>query len=106
MSFQKPTLPNPVHGCDLAHHSGVSFSAGNLVPAGVILRAGRDLARLRFEAFPVGTLVSKVGFAHLVRSRAPPGSRSREGSRASWRDLACQTCPCTSPLKRDLARQT
>ena len=85
MSFQKPTLPNPVHGCDLAHHSGVSFPAGNLVPAGVILRAGRDLARLRFEAFPVGTLVSKIGFAHLVRSRAPPASTSR-----GRRDLACQ----------------
>ena len=106
MSVQKPTLPNPVHGCDLAHHPGVSFSAGNLIPTGAIPRAGRDLARLRFEAFPKGTLVSQGGLAHLVRSRAPPGSRSREDSRSSWRDLARQTCPCTSPLERDLARQT
>ena len=106
MSFQKPTLPNPVHGCDLAHHPGASFSAGNLITKGATPRAGRDLARLRFEAFPKGTLVSQGGVAHLVRSRALSGSQSREDSRSSWRDLARQTCPCTFPFERDLAPRT
>ena len=69
-------------------------------------RSGRDLARLCFEAIPKGTLVSQGGLAHRLRSRALSGSPSREDSRSSWRDLARQTCPCTSPLERDLARQT
>ena len=73
---------------------GVSFSEGSLVPVGAIPRAGRDLARLRFEvSFPQRTLVSQGALAHR------PGVVTGVVCRSLQRDLARQTCPCMSPLE-------